>query len=163
SLGLFQQRPSQGWGNADQILNPAYAATQFYQHLLAVPKWQQMALTEAAQAVQNSGAPDAYARHEQGARQIVGALSGVACADHPQGRACDIMLNANNQQSVADGWRIANWLATNQAQLGVHYLIWQGQYWSADAPTWVLYRSDAYGCPNPANLTGCHYDHIHIS
>ena len=86
SLGLFQQRPSQGWGNANQILNPAYAATQFYQHLLAVPNWQQMALTEAAQAVQNSGLPDAYAPHERDARQIVGALSGVSCAN-PTGTA----------------------------------------------------------------------------
>src|SRR5439155_6185279 len=51
------------------------------------------------------------------------------------------------------GWRIANWLAASQPQLGVHYLIWQGQYWSADTPTWVPYRSDAYGCPNPVNVT----------
>jgi hypothetical protein len=79
SLGLFQQRPTQGWGNSDQILNPAYAATQFDQH--GSPNWQQMALTEAAQAVQNSGLPDAYAHHEHDARQIVGALSGVACAN----------------------------------------------------------------------------------
>ena len=83
-------------------------------------------------------------------------------SDHPQGRACDIMITPNDQQSVADGWRIANWLATT-AELGVHYLIWQGQYWSADTPTWIPYRSDAYGCPDPANLTSCHYDHIHTS
>jgi hypothetical protein len=84
-------------------------------------------------------------------------------SDHPQSRACDILLNPHNRQSVAEEWRTANWLATNQAQLGVHYPIWQGQYWPAETPTRVPYRSDAYGCPNPANLTGCHYDHIHIS
>ncbi|NYI86678.1 hypothetical protein HNR02_000001, partial [Amycolatopsis endophytica] len=49
SLGLFQQRPSQGWGTPAQILNPSYAATQFYEHLLAVPNWQQMSVTGAAQ------------------------------------------------------------------------------------------------------------------
>ncbi|WP_414944854.1 C40 family peptidase [Amycolatopsis sp. cmx-11-32] len=81
SLGLFQQRPSQGWGTPDQIRTPTYAATQFYQHLLRVPKWQQMSVAEAAQTVQRSGFPDRYADHELGARQIVGALAGVSCAD----------------------------------------------------------------------------------
>ncbi|MFD8493892.1 C40 family peptidase [Amycolatopsis sp. NPDC059657] len=80
SLGLFQQRPSQGWGTPQQILTPTYAATQFYQHLLALPNWQQLGVSEAAQAVQRSGFPGRYANHERGARQIVGALTGVSCA-----------------------------------------------------------------------------------
>jgi hypothetical protein len=84
-------------------------------------------------------------------------------SDHPQGRACDVMFNPHNPASVADGWQVANWLTTNQAALGVKYLIWQGQYWSADKPSWATYISSAYGCPNAANVTGCHYDHIHIS
>lgn len=46
---------------------------------------------------------------------------------------------------------------------GISYLIWQGQYWSARDPRWATYVSGNYGCPNPANLTGCHYDHIHWS
>lgn len=71
SLGLFQQRPSQGWGSPAQIMNPPYAATQFYQHLLAVPGWQQMSVASAAQAVQRSAFPNAYATHEQVARLIV--------------------------------------------------------------------------------------------
>jgi hypothetical protein len=54
SLGLFQQRPSQGWGTPTQIMNPTYAATQFYRHLLAVPNWQQMTVNDAAQAVERS-------------------------------------------------------------------------------------------------------------
>lgn len=80
SLGLFQQRPSMGWGSREQILDPTYAASQFYRHLLALPNWPQMGLAPAAQAVQRSGFPDRYANHEQAARQIVGALTGVACA-----------------------------------------------------------------------------------
>ncbi|MTD58160.1 hypothetical protein [Amycolatopsis pithecellobii] len=83
SLGLFQQRPSMGWGNAQQVTDPTYAASQFYRHLLAVPNWQQMGLAPAAQAVQASGFPDRYANNEQAARQIVGALTGVACAPAP--------------------------------------------------------------------------------
>ncbi|MFB6554739.1 C40 family peptidase [Streptomyces sp. NPDC005047] len=64
SLGLFQQRPSQGWGSAEQIRDPTYASEQFYKHLLKVNGWQQMTVTQAAQAVQKSGLPDAYAQWE---------------------------------------------------------------------------------------------------
>lgn len=64
SLGLFQQRPSQGWGTAEQIRDPVNATEQFYKALLKVHGWQQMTLTQAAQAVQKSGYPDAYARWE---------------------------------------------------------------------------------------------------
>ncbi|OII69628.1 C40 family peptidase [Streptomyces sp. CC77] len=64
SLGLFQQRPSQGWGTAQQIRDPVYASERFYKALLAVDGWQQMTVTQAAQAVQKSGFPDAYAQWE---------------------------------------------------------------------------------------------------
>ncbi|MGF1425456.1 C40 family peptidase [Kitasatospora sp. LaBMicrA B282] len=64
SLGLFQQRPSQGWGTAEQILDPVHASTEFYSALLQVPGWESMTVTEAAQAVQRSGYPDAYAPWE---------------------------------------------------------------------------------------------------
>lgn len=76
SLGLFQQRPSQGWGTPEQILDPRYAATAFYQRLLTVEGWQTMPLTQAAQAVQRSAYPDAYARHEPLAVAIVDAVAG---------------------------------------------------------------------------------------
>jgi len=78
SVGLFQQRPSQGWGSTEQLHDPAYAAGQFYARLVAVPDWQTIPLTEAAQAVQRSAYPDAYARHEARAAAIVQALFGGA-------------------------------------------------------------------------------------
>jgi murein DD-endopeptidase MepM/ murein hydrolase activator NlpD len=71
SLGLFQQRPSQGWGTPAQLMDPVYAATAFYRALLRVPGWQDLPLTEAAQAVQRSAYPDAYARHEPAATALV--------------------------------------------------------------------------------------------
>jgi cell wall-associated NlpC family hydrolase len=71
SLGLFQQRPSQGWGSPAQILNTDYAATAFYHHLMAVPGWESMALTQAAQAVQQSAFPAAYARWQGEATSLV--------------------------------------------------------------------------------------------
>lgn len=76
SLGLFQQRPSQGWGTPEQITDPDYAAGRFYEALLRVPGWQTMPLTEAAQRVQRSAYPDAYAKHEARATAIVTAYTG---------------------------------------------------------------------------------------
>jgi len=75
SLGLFQQRPSQGWGSAQQIRDPVYASQQFYQHLLKVNGWQQMTVTQAAQAVQHSGLPDAYAQWENLATALQKAIA----------------------------------------------------------------------------------------
>jgi hypothetical protein len=75
SLGLFQQRPSQGWGTRAQILTPRYSATQFYRHLLALPHWQTMSVNDAAQAVQRSATPTAYAPHEPAARALLHTLS----------------------------------------------------------------------------------------
>jgi cell wall-associated NlpC family hydrolase len=83
SLGLFQQRPSQGWGTPAQIMNPTYAATQFYQHLLAIPDWQQLSVNDDAQAVQRSGFPNAYGPHEPAAREIVAAVTGSTCVPGP--------------------------------------------------------------------------------
>ncbi len=77
SLGLFQQRPSQGWGTPKQIMDPVYASTTFYQRLLSIPGWQTMALTDAAQAVQHSDHGGAYATHEAQATMLVGALTGL--------------------------------------------------------------------------------------
>ncbi|MCZ0997584.1 C40 family peptidase [Streptomyces mirabilis] len=75
SLGLFQQRPSQGWGTAAQIRDPVYASTQFYKHLLAVDGWQQLTVTQAAQKVQRSAYPDAYADWEDLARALQKAIA----------------------------------------------------------------------------------------
>jgi murein DD-endopeptidase MepM/ murein hydrolase activator NlpD len=80
SVGLFQQRPSQGWGTPAQLMDPVYASTKFYTALLKVPHWQDLPLTVAAQAVQRSAFPDAYAKHEPDALAIVSEVSGVAQA-----------------------------------------------------------------------------------
>ena len=71
SQGLFQQRPSSGWGTPEQITDPTYAATKFYQHLVKVDGWQDMPLTKAAQKVQVSAYPNHYAKHETQAGDII--------------------------------------------------------------------------------------------
>ena len=77
SVGLFQQRPSQGWGTIGQISDPIYAAGKFYEALVEVDGWPDLPLTQAAQAVQYSGFPNAYAKWEPQATTLVRALSGA--------------------------------------------------------------------------------------
>ncbi|MFI5835643.1 hypothetical protein ACIA5A_18390 [Micromonospora sp. NPDC051300] len=71
SLGLFQQRPSSGWGTPEQITDPEYSTLAFLKGLKQVDGWQDMPLTQAAQTVQVSAYPDAYAQWEQQAADLV--------------------------------------------------------------------------------------------
>src|SRR4051794_28738569 len=92
SVGLFQQRPSQGWGTRTQLLDPEYAAGAFYDQLVKIDGYENMPITEAAQRVQRSGFPDAYAEHEVGARALASALTGwsparFSCVVHTPGVA----------------------------------------------------------------------------
>ncbi|MEO3742371.1 M23 family metallopeptidase [Plantactinospora sp. B5E13] len=101
SLGLFQQRPSMGWGSPKQVQDPVYASTKFYEKLEKVPDWQNLPLTVAAQRVQISGYPDAYAKHEATATQIVNVLTGGAgLAD---GASVDLSC-ADGADIAASGW-----------------------------------------------------------
>ncbi|GAB2872733.1 hypothetical protein GCM10022245_04460 [Streptomyces mayteni] len=74
SVGLFQQRPSQGWGTREQLMDPVYAANAFYDALLGVADWEVRPLAEVAQNVQRSAYPDAYARWEEPASALVASL-----------------------------------------------------------------------------------------
>jgi hypothetical protein len=80
SIGLFQQRPSQGWGTREQIMDPYYATNAFYDALAKIDGYQEMRITEAAQAVQRSGFPEAYQEHAAGARALASALTGYSDA-----------------------------------------------------------------------------------
>ena len=80
SVGLFQQRPSQGWGTSAQIQNPRYAINKFYDALVLIDGYTTMRITEAAQRVQRSGYPEAYAAHEADARALASALTGYSRA-----------------------------------------------------------------------------------
>jgi hypothetical protein len=80
SLGLFQQRPSQGWGTPRQILDPVHATNAFYAALERVPGYADLRVTVAAQRVQRSGYPSAYAVHEKDARALASAMTGYSPA-----------------------------------------------------------------------------------
>ncbi|MGC9668486.1 M23 family metallopeptidase [Planosporangium sp. 12N6] len=109
SIGLFQQRPSQGWGTPAQLHDPDYAAGRFYDKLQAIDGWQAMPLTEAAQKVQRSAYPDAYATWEPDATQVVGALTGVTAGL----AACAVTVSARGwaqpvHATVGSGFRTAD-------------------------------------------------------
>lgn len=84
SVGLFQQRPSQGWGTVDQILDPVYATNKFYDALVKIDGYEGMKITEIAQKVQRSAYPGAYADHETEGRLLASTLSGHS----PGGLGC---------------------------------------------------------------------------
>jgi hypothetical protein len=74
SVGLFQQRPSQGWGTAAELMDPAIAAGRFYARLAKVSGWEKLSVGAAAQAVQRSAFPSAYDKHQPQAQKIVDAI-----------------------------------------------------------------------------------------
>ncbi len=76
SLGVFQQRPSQGWGTKKQLLDPVYATRRFFAALEKVKDYQRMPIEEAAQAVQRSADGSAYASHQEDAEILAAAFTG---------------------------------------------------------------------------------------
>jgi murein DD-endopeptidase MepM/ murein hydrolase activator NlpD len=103
SIGLFQQRPSMGWGTPDQIADPVYAAGKFYDKLVTVPDWQALPLTVAAQDVQRSAYPDAYAKQEPFATEIVNQLADGAA--RAAGSLADLQCTSPGQ-IAASGWTV---------------------------------------------------------
>ncbi|GAA1597906.1 M23 family metallopeptidase [Actinoplanes couchii] len=103
SLGLFQQRPSTGWGTPKQVQDPVYASTKFYNKLKTIDGWESMSLTRAAQKVQISAYPDAYAKHEPLATEIVNSLADGAA--QAVGNSANLECAAAGQ-IAASGWTI---------------------------------------------------------
>jgi hypothetical protein len=152
SAGLFQQRPSQGWGTYAQVTDPTYAAGAFYRKLRTEPDWPTMSVTEAAQLVQRSAAPDAYARWEPRARTVARALTG----EDPTALTChDIELavpgddvatlatrelgtnRLSGPQPTARGWALASWLVAHAARLGLDSVTYDGRTWTAESGEWA--------------------------
>ncbi|WFE47666.1 M23 family metallopeptidase [Verrucosispora sp. WMMD1129] len=104
SLGLFQQRPSQGWGTPEQILDPVYASTRFYDKLERIDGWQQLPLTVAAQRVQVSAFPDRYGEFEHDAEQVVTAVAGVATIGDLPGAS--LTSCPESARVAASGWTV---------------------------------------------------------
>ncbi len=152
SVGLFQQRPSQGWGSATQLVDPRYATSAFYRALINVPSWADRAVNDAAQRVQRSGTPSAYARWETEARTLARVLTGQVAA----GFACrfDTPTNVTTARAVDDamaselgspgvgttvsparGWTIASWLIGHADDYGIERVTFADRAWSPSTGT----------------------------
>ena len=154
SLGLFQQRPSQGWGTAGEILTPSYAAAAFFRELMKVDKWTQLPVTKAAQEVQRSGAPTAYAQWEDEARTLAIALTGesrerltcrfslVRSRTSAPPSFANAMRNELGVESLgaafgpAKGWAVASWLVAHAQQYRITRVSFLGREWRASSGKW---------------------------
>jgi hypothetical protein len=154
SLGLFQQRPSQGWGTPAQVMDPAHATGAFYQHLVKVPGWSSMAVTEAAQRVQHSATPTAYALWESRARSLAQAFTGeipagLACAlsffegppPRPEtlGQIARLQFGSNvlgDDLSSNVGWRVTTWTVGHAYRYHIESVTFDGRMWTRRSGRW---------------------------
>ncbi|WP_298462242.1 M23 family metallopeptidase [uncultured Cellulomonas sp.] len=148
SVGPFQQRPSQGWGTPDEVRRADFSARAFFggpgsPHfdpasgragpggLLEVSGWEQMPVTVAAQKVQRSAFPNAYARHEARAARIVAALTGgtpiptlPAVDASGSGDATDVSAVVTAEEFRASGFDIDSYCAANGGASGAAFADW---------------------------------------
>lgn len=160
SVGLFQQRPSQGWGQPAQLLDPRYAAAKFYQRLAQIPGWEAMPVTEAAQHVQRSASPDAYAQWESEARALAAALTGerpaaFSCrfvatgppAGEPLAQAMAAELGPGSLLGTplpaARGWTVASWLVARADAYRLAAVSYAGWTWTRTGAAWTADRTAA--------------------
>lgn len=175
SLGLFQQRPSQGWGTPEQIMDPEYSTNAFYDALVKVDGWQTMEITKIAQEVQRSAAPEAYADHETEGRVFASALSGHApgdfgCRIDPPTEAADetdlqrqmqeqfgyagtrrdgtLVVEADSAQIA---WAVGSWAVAKAEETGIRSVVVGDQRWVPTRETsgwsWQAAGTAASGSP----------------
>ncbi|MBG0740356.1 hypothetical protein IV500_13295 [Paeniglutamicibacter antarcticus] len=153
SLGLFQQRPSQDWGTAEEILDPVYSTNAFFNVLVTVRGYETLPITEAAQKVQRSAYPEAYAQREPQGRAFASALTGLSpaaldCTLNPVSGTGDpaavlsgLQLGFGSVQGTSDtdsltigasgtaGWSYAQWAVANAAALKITSVTFAGKSW----------------------------------
>jgi hypothetical protein len=158
SVGVFQQRPSQGWGTRHELLDPVYASTRFFAALAAIPRYQHLRVYKAAQEVQRSADGSAYAQYAPQSAQMAGGFSGVRphavwCWYAAPIKGKDRIGAAEYQlrhafghvpvSHVADpvsqvrvrsprlGWAVAAWLVSHANKFRIKQVSYQGYQWSA--------------------------------
>src|SRR5215210_3652367 len=164
SVGLFQQRPSQGWGSRKQLLDPYYASDKFYDALVKINDWETEDITTVAQRIQNSSYPDAYRDHEADARVLASALTGhstegFTCLERAgkSGKPSALVSSIEktfgtvsdktkdkvvgiDARSGALAWAYAGHALANADRYGVVGVKVDGQQWQTDGfnlPTWT--------------------------
>jgi hypothetical protein len=155
SVGIFQQRPSQGWGSTRQLENPVYATEKFFDALTAVPNYQQLPIYVAAQDVQHSADGQAYDQYAAVGTAMAAAFTGadphavwctyadpvakpsLAAAGRTMTTAFGLTaqpVGAGKVMSVrvgstGQGWAVAAWLVSNAAAYGITSVQYQGLEW----------------------------------
>ncbi|SDR98163.1 hypothetical protein SAMN04488543_0861 [Friedmanniella luteola] len=177
SVGLFQQRPSQGWGSPEELQDPYYATGKFYDALVKVDGWQSGDINDVAQAVQRSGYPEAYRDHEADARVLASALTGqsaaaFSCLDRQEADGDAAALADSLTQTFGEvrparegrvvtvqarsdalAWAYAGHAVANAASSGVVEVQTLGRVWRAsgqDLPRWAEAATPA---PRPRTVT----------
>jgi hypothetical protein len=155
SLGLFQQRPSQGWGAPSQLLDPRYASAAFFRGLRKVHGWENLPITEAAQRVQRSGAPAAYAAWDTESRTVARGLTGetpggFSCHFPPVPKAAPTAGPAVTSAVSAAlgagalgrgitptrGWLVASWLMARAPTYSLSRISFAGWTWTPSGKSW---------------------------
>jgi hypothetical protein len=161
SVGVFQQRPSEGWGPAQQLEDPVYATAKFFAALTRVHDYQTMKVEQAAQAVQHSADGDAYAQYSA----VAGRLSAAFTGQRPHGVWCwypgpaarprlaaarDALAHAFGPLQMhtasdpgitvrvpagAAGWAVAAWLVSHAGAYGIHTISYGGYQWATSHAT----------------------------
>jgi hypothetical protein len=155
SVGVFQQRPSAGWGTTAQIEDPVYATSRFFDALVAVPRYLHVPIYAAAQAVQHSADGSAYAQYAGMGIELASAFTGsdprsVWCTygSHPgkarlaaatrmlssafgplQRHASGDPAQTLTVRNTRQGWAVAAWLVSNAADYGIRYVRYDGYQW----------------------------------
>lgn len=164
SVGLFQQRPSQGWGSTEELMDPYYATRKFYDALVKVDGWQSADINDVAQEIQISGHPEAYRQHERNARVIASTLTGhspagFTCLEReenggdPDAFLDDLRQTFGKVKATNDGkiitirakkdqlaWALAHYAIANARDLGVSGVTVEDQQWTTDdheLPSWT--------------------------
>ncbi|WP_342775906.1 hypothetical protein [Nonomuraea mesophila] len=149
SVGVFQQRPSQGWGRKKQLMDPVYATNRFFAALVKVKNYRKIPLAEAAQAVQRSAGGYAYAAHEEEAKILAAAFTGrVPQAVHcwypatktpaPTSRtsaARKQLARALGSTAITTkrrGWLVAAWSVAHAEKYGLNRVGYNGATWVND-------------------------------
>jgi hypothetical protein len=153
SVGIFQQRPSQGWGPAAKLQNPAYATGRFFDALVRVKDYQDLPIEDAAQKVQRSADGSAYAEHSDEAKILATAFTGrqdaaVRCwyppdQDKKEPRASaavtDLLKTTGGRTSgtqitvgtARNGWAVASWMVSNAQSYGIREIRFAGRHWQS--------------------------------
>jgi hypothetical protein len=145
SVGVFQQRPSQGWGTVKQLRDPVYATRKFFAALEKVEKFEKLPLHTAAQEVQRSADGGAYAAHEASAKILAGAFGGrVAKGVHcwyppadkpvvarPEVARKQLVRALGTASSQEHGWLVAAWYVAHAQKYGLRQVRFDGVSWTA--------------------------------